>query len=785
MAHTPALQWALTRHVLFLTLLAIRAIAQTAPESTTDDGKLLGRVLDPARSPIAGAKITAVGDGTASGLTAVSGQNGEFSLAVGPGRYTVNVSAEGFRPASLRVTVSPVGTETREFLLQIADVRESVTVTESPDYYVAATSSGTKTLTPLRDIPQAITVVPHEQMKDQMMMSIGDVVRYVPGITAHQGENNRDQVVIRGNSSSADFFVNGVRDDVQYYRDLYNLERVEALKGPNAMIFGRGGGGGVINRVTKEAGFAPLCEITIQGGSFGNKRFAADLDQALNDKFAFRLNGVYENSNSFRDFLNLERFGISPTLTIAAGRNTRATLSYEYFGDDRTADRGIPSFQGRPADVVLSTFYGNPKDSYVRARVNLGSATVEHQAGRLNIRNRTHIGGYDRGYQNYVPGAVTPDRSQVALSAYDNATTRLNIFNQTDLTYTASTGRLRHTLLGGAELGRQLTDNFRNTGYFNNSATSILIPYSQTVISTPITFRQNATDADNHLTTNLGAAYIQDQISLTSQLQVVAGLRFDHFDLRYHNNRNSDNLRRIDNMLSPRAGIVFKPIGPVSVYGSYSVSYLPSSGDQFSSLTVITQQVKPEKFTNYEAGIKWDASRALSLTAAVYRLDRTNTRSVDPNDPTRIVQTGSQRTNGFEIGANGSVTRKWRIAGGYAYQDAFIVNATAAARAGAHVAQVPHNSFSLWNNYQLFSRLGAGLGILNRSDMFAAVDNTVVLPNYTRADAALFFSLTERLRLQANVENLFDQKYYINADGNNNISPGFPRSLRVGLTARF
>jgi catecholate siderophore receptor len=417
--------------------------------------------------------------------------------------------------------------------------------------------------------------------------------------------------------------------------------------------------------------------------------------------------------------------------------------------------------------------------------VNRGSAAVERQAGLLNIRNRTQIGGYDRGYRNYVPGAVTPDRAQVALSAYGNATARLNTFNQTDLTYTAYTGRLRHTLLGGAEVGRQVTDNFRTTGYFNNSAASILFPYSQTVIGAPVTFRQNATDADNHLTTNLGAVYIQDQIELTSRLQAVAGLRFDHFDLRYRNNRNGDTLRRIDNMLSPRAGIVFKPVGPVSVYGSYSVSYLPSSGDQFSSLTVITQQVKPEKFTNYEAGMKWDAARGLSLTAAVYRLNRTNTRSIDPNDPTRIIQTGSQRTNGFEMGVNGSVTRKWRIAGGYAWQDAFITSATAAARAGAQVAQVPHNSFSLWNNYQLSGRLGAGLGILNRSDMFAAIDNTVFLPGYTRADAALFFSLTEKLRLQANVENLFDRKYYINADGNNNISPGFPRSLRVGLRARF
>ena len=180
----------------------------------------------------------------------------------------------------------------------------------------------------------------------------------------------------------------------------------------------------------------------------------------------------------------------------------------------------------------------------------------------------------------------------------------------------------------------------------------------------------------------------------------------------------------------------------MSVYGSYSVSYLPSSGDQFSSLTVITQQVEPEQFTNYEVGAKWDARPALSLTTAVYRLDRTNTRATDPNDPTRIVQTGSQRTNGYELGINGAITPVWKIAGGYAYQNAFVTSATAAARAGAVVGQVPHNTFSLWNNYQVHPRVGVGLGVLYRSDMFATIDNTVVLPAYTRADAAAFVRLS-------------------------------------------
>ena len=319
----------------------------------------------------------------------------------------------------------------------------------------------------------------------------------------------------------------------------------------------------------------------------------------------------------------------------------------------------------------------------------------------------------------------------------------------------------------------------------NDSATAFLAPFADAVIHTPITFRQSATDADNHLNASIGAAYVQDQFELTRRIQVVTGIRIDRFELRYHNNRNSDDLRRRDLLVSPRAGLVFKPVSPLSLYANYSVSYLPSSGDQFSSLTMITQQVQPEKFNSYEVGAKWDVSRRFSVTTALYRLDRTNTRSTDPNDATRIVQTGSQRTNGYEFGANGNLTRRWSIAGGYAFQDAFVTSATTAAKAGAMVAQVPRHTLSLWNNYRILPKWGAGFGILNRSDMFAAIDNTVRLPAYTRVDAAMYYSLTERVRLQGNVENLFDRKYYVNADSNTNISPGFARAVRVGLIARF
>jgi catecholate siderophore receptor len=765
-------------------LLVIAGVFLCQVQAQSSQLSLRGKVLDPARAPIAGAQITAIPEGYSSGPSMVSNQLGEFSLPLEPGNYTLKIIADGFQETSQEVSFKQADSESLEVVLQIAAPHNTITVIGT-DYLTLTTGSATKTLSPLRDIPQSITVVTQEQIRDQQMLSLGDVVRYVPGVTAHQGENNRDQIVIRGNSSSADFFLNGVRDDVQYYRDLYNLDRVEVLRGPNAMIFGRGGGGGVINRVNKEAGFTPLREITLMGGSYSNKRVTMDFDQPFNNKVAIRLNGMYENSDSFRHHVGLERYGINPTLTILPGKRTRITLGYENFRDERTADRGIPSFQGRPADIGISTFFGNPDESRVKALVNLGTATIEHQAGSLNIRNRTQVGGYDKFYQNFVPGVVTADKTQVALSYYNNATQRLNIFNQTDLTYSLTTGQVRHTILGGVEAGRQLTDNFRTTGFFNNDATSILVPYANPTINTPVIFRQIATDANNHIRTNIGATYAQDQIELSRYVKVIAGMRFDHFDLQFHNNRTGENLRRIDNLVSPRVGVIFKPVTRLSIYGNHSVSYLPSSGDQFSSLTTITQQVKPEKFSNYELGIKWDIYPSLSFTTAVYRLDRTNTRATDPNDPTRIIQTGSSRTNGYELGLNGSITRAWSIAGGYAYQDAFIRSATTAAPVGARIAQVPHHTLTLWNNYKVLSKLSAGLGLIHRSDMFAAVDNRVTLPSYTRMDAAVFYSLTERMRLQANVENLFDKKYYINADGNNNISPGSSRALRIGLSARF
>ncbi|RZK97981.1 MAG: TonB-dependent siderophore receptor, partial [Methylobacterium sp.] len=229
-------------------------------------------------------------------------------------------------------------------------------------YLTRATRSATKTDTPLLDTPQSVTIVSREQIRDQNFQNLTDQLRYVPGVIPAQGESNRDEVVIRGQKTNADFFVNGVRDDVQYFRDLYNIERIEVLKGPDSLIFGRGGGGGVINRVLKEADGLRVRQVVAGVGQFNQKRVALDVGDRISDSVFFRLNGVFEDSQTYRQFGALQRYGINPTMTFLLGPATTLKLSYEFFHDDRFPDRGIPSQNGRPYNYRnnIRTFFGNP-----------------------------------------------------------------------------------------------------------------------------------------------------------------------------------------------------------------------------------------------------------------------------------------------------------------------------------------------------------------------------------------------------------------------------------------
>lgn len=650
-----------------------------------------------------------------------------------------------------------------------------------PDYQVRKTRSATKTDTPLLDVPQAVTVVTDKLVADQAVTSLNDTFRYMPGVGTAQGEGNRDTPVMRGISSTGDFYVDGIRDDVQYYRDVYNLERAEALKGPSAMIFGRGGSGGIINRVTRVADGMNHRSGTLQFGSAQRRRATLDFGQGIGETAGIRVNAVYEDSATFRDDSHLRRRGVNPTFNIDLGDATRVTLGYERFHDDRTTDRGVPSYQGRPLATDPSTFFGNPALSRTEADVDAFDAILDSSFGEhLDLRNHLRWADYDKYYQNVFSGAVDATGTTVTLAAYRSDTARRNLFNQTDLVW----NRGAHTLLAGLELGRQVTDNFRQTGVF--APGSNVVPVDQPNVRVPVSFSQSATDADNHGVARTAALYLQDQIDFSPHWQAILGLRYDDFRVDLRNHRNGQTFRSADAMVSPRAGLVYKPAATVSVYASVSTAFQPRAGEQLASLSASNASLEPERFRNRELGAKWDIRKDLQASVAVYRLDRSNVAVTDPADSTRMLLVDGQSTRGLELGLAGRLSERWQVMGGYAYQSGEITTTqSATAIKGNQLAQLPRHSASLWNRYDLNDRFGAGLGIVHRGAIFASVDNLVTLPAFTRFDAAAYWTLNPALQLQLNVENLTGKRYYASAHSNNNISPGAPRSAWLTVNFRY
>jgi catecholate siderophore receptor len=686
--------------------------------------------------------------------------------------------------------------------------------------YANSTSVATKSNTPLINIPQSLSVITKDFIRDQSFQGLTDVTRYVPGVAVHQGEGNRDELVIRGVDSSANFFVNGFRDDVQYFRDLYNAQSVEVLKGPSALTFGRGAGGGLLNRTLKEADGTRVYDASVQTGSWNDRRFTLDAGQAVNENVAVRLNAFYEGTDTFRDFGQIERYGINPTLTLKPDDNTRIKLSYEYFHDQRTSDRGNPSqtpvggaTRFNPAAPFapngdLSAFFGSPTYNVATADVQTTMAIVEHDfENGLTVKNGTIYADYKKFYQNVYPaggalaGAVNPADTAVNLGAYQHWTDRDNAFNQTDFIYKTNTGPALHTIGFGTEFGQQSGIDLRNTGLFPNGTptginTIVANPFAPTYFG-PVTFVHHTTSANNgdgvtaadsnskyRLTIESG--YARDTIEVTRWLQLIAGARFDRFDMSALDQNTSILRGRVDEKISPQAAVIVKPIDSLSIYTAYSISYLPASGDQFSSLTPGTLILEPQKFENTEVGVKWNINPKLLFSTAVYNLNRTNQPIADGNNPGFFFPSGSTLTRGFESSLTGYVTDDWQSSLAYAYTDARITSATSTTVvAGNRVQLVPYNQFAWWNKYQITPMWGAALGVIYFSDSFASSDDTVRLPGFVRFDTALYLKINETWRAQFNVENIFNKGYWASADGNNNISPGQARTFRVSARATF
>jgi catecholate siderophore receptor len=460
----------------------------------------------------------------------------------------------------------------------------------------------------------------------------------------------------------------------------------------------------------------------------------------------------------------------------------------EHFQDHRTSDRGIPSLNGAPVNTSPSTFFGDPRRSKADVTVTSFNSLIEHKFDSgFTFRNRTNYAMYDKFYQNVFANSAVNNAGNLNLAAYNDSSTRDNFFNQTDFSYSLNTGPIQHTLAVGVEVGRQVTDNIRRNGIFSNGSTSLSVPLSSPITSDPITFATRTTDADNHSVTRITSVYVQDQMVLLPQLHAIVGVRYDQFQVDFLKRNDNTQLKTDDGLLSPRLGLIYKPIEAISIYTSYSKAFAPRAAEQLTGLTVTTAALAPEKFTNLEAGIKWDILPALAFTTAVYQIDRTNVISVDPNNSAATFLTKGQVVQGVEAGLSGQITSAWRVMGGYAYQVGELLSTsnTTTARNGATLAELPRHTFSMWNRYDFTPVWGMGIGVIHRSDMFAALDNTVRAQGFTRVDAAIFARIDRRLRFQVNIENLLDTKYIAAVHNNNNMTPGSPIAVRASVVYNF
>lgn len=659
-----------------------------------------------------------------------------------------------------------------------------------------------KTPTPIIDVPQSLTIITADDIAAQSFLSLADITRYTPGVNISQGEGHRDAIIIRGNQTTADFFQDGLRDDVQYFRPLYNLAQVEVLRGANALLFGRGGVGGIINRVTKTPDMAgQFTDLTASVDTFGAYYGALDINAPVNDTVGVRINGFYEGLNNHRDFVDGTRFGINPTLSIAITPQTSVDLSYEYLDDDRVVDRGVPSVAvANGPDVPLegfdTTFFGSPDQNNTTLQAHILRAKVDHRfSEKLRGNASVQYADYDKAYQNlYASESVTLNNGtipQVELDGYSDTTQRDNFLAQANLVGEFETGSIEHTILVGAEYASQHSDNARFDNVFaQNNDDQLLFPFTDPLTIPAFGFTSPARNRKSNV--YVFSAYAQNQIALTEQFKVVIGGRFDSFDIDATDIAGNTQFTRKDEEITPRLGAIYKPAENVSIYTSYSETFTPRSGDQFLSLTLDTASTRPQFTENLEGGIKWDVQPNLSVTAAIFSLNREGFTTVDPNNQQNLITIDGSKVKGVELQLIGQLTDEWALNAGYSYLDGEVEDLSATGNIigvgslnGNKPRQTPEHTLSVWNTYAVNDKLELGLGATYQDSFFVNEDNSVEVPDYVRFDAAAYYDVSDTLRLQLNVENLFDANYFPDAHSNTNISTGEPLNARITVQTRF
>ncbi|HEY9284350.1 MAG TPA: TonB-dependent siderophore receptor, partial [Pyrinomonadaceae bacterium] len=683
--------------------------------------------------------------------------------------------------------------------LELKLAAETVEVNESS----GAEVSSTKYTGPLRDIPQTITVIPRQLIEQQGATTLRDVLRNVPGLTMTAGEGGApagDNLTLRGFSARNDVFVDGVRDLGPQSRDPFNLEQVEVVKGPGSAYTGRGSAGGAINLASKSPTLAPSFGGTLLFGNDDTRRVTADINTplarlGLGPRAAFRLNFLaHDSAVAGRAAGEQERYGVAPSLSFGLGTPTRLTLSYFHLQQNNLSDYGIPwvpatnnalaEYRDRPAPVPRATFYGFRERDRERLRSDLATLRFEHDFDdSLRLSNQFRFGRSTRDSVATPPRFASPDSTVINREMRSWITEDEIWDNQSDLRASFSTGPVRHSLVAGLAVTRER--NLRQTRTAPNSQTTLLDPDPDDRYAGAFAVNPNRGD----ITADSQAVYAFDTARLGRKWELSGGLRWDRFDARGTTVGTGASLpgspvARVDRMLSFRAGAVFKPRAEGSLYAAYGTSLSPSL--EGLSYGTADASIDPEKTYTFEAGGKWEVfGSRLLLTGALFRVEKTNARTpgVLPDDPPQVLR-GRQRVDGAELGAAGSLTRRWQLFGGYTLLDSEIVESNAPAEVGKRITNTPRHSFSLWTTYETPWRLEFGGGARYGGRRYGNNTNARYVDGYWLLDLTASYPLSPHVELRLNVNNLTDA-YYFDRIAGGHVVPGPARAVLLGTNFRF
>ncbi|MDC0646728.1 TonB-dependent siderophore receptor [Opitutales bacterium] len=647
-------------------------------------------------------------------------------------------------------------------------------------------SPGLKSSLELKEIPRSISVMSAEQIKAQGLKSIGDVIDYTPGVINSQGEGHRDAPVIRGVRTTQDLYRDGIRDDVQYYRPLYNVERVEVLRGPDALTSGFGGAYGMINRVTKEGLIGEdFTEISGSVDSFGEFGIQLDRNVQIDKNTAFRLNMFGEDLANHRDFYYGNSFGANPTLKYDLGNGSTVDLSYEYLNQERFIDRGIPTgADGYPVQSLKDIVFGDPTENYSTHEAHILKAIYEHKLSEsLKGRFTAAYSDHDKLYQNFYASAYDAAVNTVTLDGYVDTTKRKTSTFQYELIGELETGNILHNWIAGLEYLDVSNDNdrFHADWSYSDAVTDVFsitrpislirgVGINSEGNTTVNNYRANQAD-ETFADVKVLSFYINDEIALTDSLDLMLGARFDKMEVDVS---GGGPVSDSDDTISPKVGLIYDVTDAISVYASYSETFTPKAKDQYAKLKSNADKTDPDTFENTEFGLRYDLPVGLSLSAAYFEVEKNAPTYVDAMTSTM----STSEISGFEVQLSGNLTSRWFISAGYTNLDAH-------ASDGDRLKETPEDVFSIWNNFTVSDRLALNLGIINQGESYIKEGGTQKLPEYTRVDAGASYALSENTSIQLNIENLTDELYFPHAHGDHQASVGAPINAMLSITSKF